>query len=534
MLKILIKKQFYECFRGYFINIKKGTSRSRSGTFGMFVLFAALMLYLAAMFFGLSHLVGSTLISVGFSWLYFVIMGIISIMLGTFGSVFNTYSTLYMAKDNELLLSMPIPPSEILVARMSLVYGLSLLYSGLVWLPSVIYYMIFGSPTAASVVFGVLLTFIIALFVTVITCALGWLVALLSSKLKNKSVAVVFLSLVFFAAYYFVCFKMTDIVNLLIANAEKFGNSIKKWGNLLYQLGLAADGEAVPMLIFTAVSVVLFALCFYILSKSFIKIVTKTPTVGKTATKAVVSRAQNANSALFSRELKRFAASPTYMLNCGIGAVIMLVIAVVFIIKANSLGTVTNAIAAMLPDAVDLVPLIVIFIIGSLCSMNAISTPSISLEGKRLWILRSMPVSAASVLEAKVKLHLIINAVPSVISVIIISICMKFDISTTVFLAVFMVLFIRFMGVAGIMLGLARPNFDWTNEAIPIKQSMNVLFSYLIGWAIIIAICLGAWFTRNLISFSSYMEIVIVVMALLVILSNRVMYSKGAEMFEKL
>ena len=33
----------------------------------------------------------------------------LAIVLGAFGSVFNTYSSLYLAKDNDLLLSMPIP-----------------------------------------------------------------------------------------------------------------------------------------------------------------------------------------------------------------------------------------------------------------------------------------------------------------------------------------------------------------------------------------------------------------------------------------
>ena len=35
--------------------------------------------------------------------LYFLIMGMIAIALGTFGSVFNTYSGLYLSKDNDLL-----------------------------------------------------------------------------------------------------------------------------------------------------------------------------------------------------------------------------------------------------------------------------------------------------------------------------------------------------------------------------------------------------------------------------------------------
>ena len=45
---------------------------------------------------------GSTLIPMGLSWLYFSLMGIMTIMLGVFGSIFNTYTAhelLFRVKD---------------------------------------------------------------------------------------------------------------------------------------------------------------------------------------------------------------------------------------------------------------------------------------------------------------------------------------------------------------------------------------------------------------------------------------------------
>lgn len=59
-------------------------------------------------------------------WLYFALMGLLAILLGSFGSVFNTYSGLYLAKDNDLLLSMPIPVNAIMGARLLSVYLLGL------------------------------------------------------------------------------------------------------------------------------------------------------------------------------------------------------------------------------------------------------------------------------------------------------------------------------------------------------------------------------------------------------------------------
>ena len=140
MLKTLIKKQYMELFRSYFVNQKTGQPRSHGKVIGMFVLFGFLMVFSSAMFFLVAAGLGSSLLEMGLGWLYFTILGMLAVLFGTFGSVFNTYAGLYRAKDNDLLISMPIPPGRILFARVSGVYGLSLLYSALVWVPACIYY----------------------------------------------------------------------------------------------------------------------------------------------------------------------------------------------------------------------------------------------------------------------------------------------------------------------------------------------------------------------------------------------------------
>ena len=527
MLKALIKKQFHECFRTYFVNVKTGKARSKGGTIGMFVLFTALMLFLCGAFFGMAFLLGD-LLAAGLPWLYYALMALISMFLGTFGSVFNTFSTLYMAKDNDLLLSMPIPPSKILATRISLVYGLSLLYSGVVWLPAIVFGWIFGAPTVLSVIFDVLLLFLIALFVTVLTCALGWVVALIAARMKKKSFLTVIISLVFFAAYYFVCFRMSDFMQALVTNSELVGDRMRVWGNLLYQLGKASDGNVLAMLIFTAITLALFALCFVVLSKSFTRIVTKTPTVGKTATKAVVTKSQSASSALFKRELKRFTSSATYMLNCGLGIAVLPVLAVVALIKRDALQTVIVAFSEMAPDVAPLFPAIMLAAACMILAINEISTPSISLEGKNLWILRTLPVSSRDILDAKLRLHLLLNAIPAVISVAVLGWCVDASIDYIVLMVAFALVYILLTGTFGLILGLKRPNFNWTTETMPIKQSMNVLFSMLFNWALVIAFGAGAYFLRNTFSMQSYLSGAVVAVALAGVLLRKWLYTKGA------
>ena len=533
MLKTLIQKQYQECFRSYFVNPKTQKKRSKGGMAGMFALFAGVMLFLAAMFFGLSFLLGDSLLAAGMDWLYFVLMGIMSIFLGAFGSVFNTYSTLYLAKDNEMLLAMPIPPSKILITRMTLVYGMSLLYSGVVWIPAVAYAWIFGGLTPAAMVFDVLLLFLIALFVTVITCVLGWVVALAATRIRSKSFVIVLISLVLFGGYYYVCFNMMNILQNLLLNAQALGEGIRVWANVLYQLGKAAAGDGKAMLIFSGITLVLFALCFGVLSRSFLHIATKNRGEAKKKGKLTI-RAGKSASALLRRELLRFVSSPTYMLNCGLGIAILPVLSILALVKRSILEETIAQISLMMPEISTVMPMLVVLVVCMCSGLNAISTPSVSLEGKNLWILRTLPVSGKMVLRGKLQLHLWLNIPAALFASIVIGFCMELNVVTILLCTLCNAAFIWLTGSFGLMIGVLRPNFQWTSEAMPIKQSMNMMIALLVAFALPVLAVFGCYLTRNLCSTEVYLILLGVIFALASLGLSRWLDTVGARKFDRL
>ena len=127
----------------YLRRARRTRARSKEATIGFTVLFVVLMVgVLGGLFTLLSLAMCESMAQVGMSWLYFTIMTLLAAFLGIFGSVFNTYSTLYMAKDNDLLLSLPIPVRTIMAARLVSVYLMGLMYSAVVLLPAIIVYWV--------------------------------------------------------------------------------------------------------------------------------------------------------------------------------------------------------------------------------------------------------------------------------------------------------------------------------------------------------------------------------------------------------
>ncbi len=101
-------------------------------------------------------------------------------------------------------------------------------------------------------------------------------------------------------------------------------------------------------------------------------------------------RAGSVVHALMFKERKRFLGSPVYLTNMGLGLVMILALAVAGAIFREQV----LEFLALIPGMSLLTPLIICAFLGFLVSTACISTPSVSLEGKCIWILKSLPLSS--------------------------------------------------------------------------------------------------------------------------------------------
>ena len=532
MLKALLKKQFLEINTFYFTDRKTGKRRSKKGIIGCILLYALLFTSLGFAFYEMASMVGSTLLPTGLDWLYFALTGIIAVFMGVFGGVFNTYAGLYLAKDNELLLSMPIPSGKILTVRMVGVYLMGLMYEALVFIPVLIAYFVIGTPTVLAVVNGVLLVFLLGFFVLVLCCLLGWLVALIASRLKSKSFIVVLVSLAFFAVYYFVCFNFYNTVQKVLENIERVGAAMKSAAYPLYLLGMAASGDTLSMLLFTLLTAVLVVLTYVVLSRSFLKIATHKTSGAKAVYRETPVRVSGTEKALLRREWKRFSGSATYMLNCALGTVLMPAAGIALLIFSARIREALAMASELLPEGAILI--IGMVILGLTASMNDISAPSVSLEGKNLWIMQSLPVDPSKILRSKQKLHHLVTIPPAVFLAAAFGIVIGADFTEIVMLALFACAFVMLSAAAGLAINLKRPNLTWTNETTPIKQSFAVMMCLFGGWLAAIVLGALAFFGLKVLEPWQVVFAAAVIILLATRILNRWLQGKGAAIYATL
>lgn len=531
MIKALFKKQMLEVFSWVYFDHKNGKNRSKGGIIGYAALYLFIFGFLGVFFFHIANTLCKPLTDAGFGWLYFALMELISVSMGVFGSVFNTYSSLYKAKDNDFLLSLPVPPGKILMIRLCGVYFMGLMYELIIAIPTILVYFLSVKPTVLSVIFNLLLPLILSFFVLTLSCILGFFVAAISSKLKNKNIVTVILSLAFIAGYYYIYAQSYKIIQSILAAPEKVGNSVKSLVYPFYQMGLGAEGNALSFLIFTLMVAVLFLVTYFVLAKSFLSIATANKGSAKTKYREKTAKVSSVDKALFHKELRRFLGSPVYMLNCGFGIILMPVGAVAILIKGADLFAMLSG---MLGEYANVLPLLAAAAVCMLCTMNDLTAPSVSLEGKSLWLVQSFPIPAKKALHAKIRLHLLLTAVPASILAVCVCIAFKISMPYVILILALTLIFIFMMALIGLILNLKMPNLSWTDETVPVKQSLGVMLALFGGWVIILALGGIYLLVMKFITPLVYLILVSVIMAVIGVLLLRWINTKGVKIFETL
>lgn len=530
MVKALIKKQLLEVFSFFWRDRKKNTTLKGGKLVGTIFIYLILYGLVCVVFASLSLSMCIAFTPVGLDWLYFAAIGMFAVLFGTFASAFSANSSLYQAKDNDILLSMPIKPRTLLFVRLIGIYSIGLLYELIIMLPAILIYFVIGKPNPLGIILSTLTTLIISFFILTLSAVFGWLVAFISKKTKNKSFITVAVSIIFFGLYYFFSSQVSGFIETFIEQAVISGNSLKESIFPIYIIGSAFSGNPLSFLIVASVVAVLFFAVYYVLSKSYLGIVTSNKGEKKKKYTAQAVKAGNSNSALFRRELKRFTKSSTYMLNCGLGSVLMIAAAVALFFNRDFVNQITTVFA----QEEGFVALIACGMLCLISSMNDITAPSVSLEGKNIWIVQSLPVTSWQVLRAKLNLHLVLTIPPFAVLIAAVEILTTPSPIYAILIPVFCFLFVILSAELGLVINLKAPNLDWTSEIVPIKQSSGVLFALFGGWAIVLLLGALYFAVASFIPPLVYLIFITVLIAAASVLTMMWLKNRGSKIFDSL
>ena len=456
--------------------------------------------------------------------------------------IYKTGPLLFNCKDDGLLLSLPIKKSTVLFIRIFKFYVFELIFNSLFIIPLIIAYTRWAdSITWTFYLTSVIMLFILPIIPIVLSCIIGTITSALSSRFKFKNLTQIVTSTIIILIIFYLSFNLEGFFTYLAKHAKSLNDLITK---IYYPAGVyakvATEFNVVDLLVFVGINILIFTIAVLILSKFYFKInsrLKKVTTTKKTSINKLSIKRNSITKALIKKEFNTFFKTPVFIVNAGFGLVLFIMMAIVVSIKFDSAVEVLSD-----PEKFNLskdliinnTSIIVFLLIAMAGFMTSITNSVISLEGKNINILKSLPVKAKTILMSKIYSSLIITTPPILIGDIILFIRFKLGILEMILLLLLSVLIPLVSHFIGIIVNLKYPKLDWENQAEVVKQSTSSFVAVMIGMILLV---ISAFTVLNLIETVSH-TIILLIATIIFIIINFILYlylnKTGAKQFNKL
>ena len=511
MMKTLIKIKLLGLVRSSLQN--KKTKQSKSRTILMAILFIYVGVVIIGMFYGLFSSIIEPFHMMNLDWLYFAIMAVLIFILSFVGSVFVCEHELYEAKDNELLLSMPLTNRTILLSRLCIILLLDYLFELMIIIPALFVYFQFYTFTIGQMLMFVIVALSFPFLVLTVTMLLSWVVAIVMRKVRYKNIITLVLWIIFFGLYMYGIQYIQNYIIFLVQNGQSIAQAIEKSLFPIYHLAQAiVHVNLLSLIIYLLCTLIPFVIALYVLSVNFIKLSLSKGKQKKRIYKEKPMKIKSVLFAIYVRELRHFFSNAMVILNGITGELMLMISCIGLVIYKNDI----QMFISQLSMNDEFVLAIVILMSISLNAMNIISASLISLEGNSLWILKSLPLTIRDIVHSKLLLHLTICLPGQYVFSIVATVIFHFSIKEILLVIIIPSLMIVFTAIFGLLMNFIRPRFDWINETVCVKQSMSVFMTMLVSMSLPIIIGFGYLkLFSDFIGIQAYIYIVLILFVLL-------------------
>ena len=221
-----------------------------------------------------AYLLGKPLHKVGLTYvmlsLFIFVVSIITLIEG----IYKSQGILFETKDNDLLFSLPISRGKILFVRIFKLILFQYLYNLMFILPSFIVYIYFEHPSISFYLISILMTLLIPIIPTVISCLVGYFIKMISSKSKSKRIVQTILSSIVCLGIFFLSFNLNSFIETIAIKATSINDMLTR---IYYPVGayisLIDKFDIVVLVKLLLINIIPFMLFIYLGSKYYFKII---------------------------------------------------------------------------------------------------------------------------------------------------------------------------------------------------------------------------------------------------------------------
>ncbi len=471
-IRLLTAAGFSNIFNFRFLNKKQSGGKGKKIAF--IALFAFIGIYMAAISGTVTYMLYTKLFGkpelevfkAFIPCLYFVLASALSLITG----IFSSQGFLFKANDFDMLFSFPVSTKAILISKFLLFYFYELIFTSITIGVSDIVYMVLDGVTVCGIlatIAGVFLTPLLPMMIgTLIAYGISLLIRNSAHKNQITTILTALSSVLIFVVIEASALSSENLVDYIVKNG---GDLLKSFRDYYFPAGWytsAFSGSFLYLLLFTLLNLIPLALLL-LLAKNYRSLVASFKSGAKKAKFAYSESKAKTKSVLmtcFFKEFKKLFSVSAYILNSGIGIIMMLLF----------LFTLSNFEEGLVSDFTYYVFIAQMIFV---CTIAPTTNCSVSLEAKTLWIYKTSPVNENTILTAKAMVNYVLYIPAVVIVSVIASIIHSFTFLQTLLLIALSSAAVLAVSYYGLLINLALPKFDWTNETQAIKQSSSVLVS---------------------------------------------------------
>lgn len=511
----ILLKNYLLCGIG---NLRRKNSRSKTitGILGIVVLYAILFALIQTFMLFLAETFSQPIPGEEQSNNYISVVLAMGLIISVFMAVLFALQKITGGKkadDTELLLSMPFKKVEIMIAKSLSSFAFNFAFVLLFYLPSVIAYLVYTPFNLITVIGCFTVMFLIPLMAVGLSAVIDFVVTVCFSNSKVGNISKAIFTLVTLIAvmvvYEFFTLNLEDPVIMF---------------NVVNWIIIFDPKVMIPLI--TCIIGLFILGCWLnaiLLNRESRSAQFKSISISKKVNTPLQS--------LLKIETNRYFNSPTLMINTLLGPLAMLVLTG-WLIYDKAQSFLPLLMLTGLPDSV--IYLFIGFIFAFAAVLTYPSAVSISIEGKQFWILRSMPISASTVLTAKALFNIILLVPLTLICGIVLRFALNLSLFNFIIMMAIPIITSVLVSYSGVFINLLFPKFDFENEHTLIKQSISGFILMFGGMLLVLGLAgLSVWLLFKL-SITLIALILISSLTLVTAIIIILTYTVGKRIFNRL
>ena len=450
-------------------------------------LFAFLGLAVFVSIYGYADMMLEPLVGTGMEYSVLTMYSLIAAVFILAEGLYKASGLLLNCRDDDLVLSLPVKKSSVFLLRMAKFYIFEVAFSAMILIPTMVAYVVrMGGDVAPTFYLAAVFALILLPVIPVILAVLlAMAVSGVASRFRFKNLVQIVLTTALLIGVLALSLNIQDIMAAIAEHASSINEVITK---LYYPVGafiqMVTDFNVVTLLVFIAVNVCAAVVFTYAFSRVYFKVNSKAKVVKISAKhKEGKIKTRSPMGALMIKEAKRFASSPVFLINAGFSLVLYIVVVVLSVVNFDSVVGMAQGVGIQMTkeEILGLLPVIFAGVIVFCALMTSITSSMISLEGRTINLLKSMPVSAFKIIMAKVLVAVMIIVPVFLIGDVVMFVKFSFDVWQILMILALSVVMPVVAEALGIIVNLKYPKMDAESDAEVVKQSMSSMVAVFAG-----------------------------------------------------